>query len=188
MRRLIMWNVVTLDGYFEGERSWDLGFHELVWGEELERFSIGQLDSADMLVFGRATYEGMASYWQKEEGEIAERMNRIPKAVCSRTLATADWNNTVIVRDAAAGVRELKRQGDGGLFVFGSGILSSALMKEGLFDEYRLAIAPVFLGRGRLLFGKGLNYELLELLEARPLSNGGLIVRYAKKTAGGGKK
>ena len=57
MRKLIMWNIITLDGCFEGVKNWDLPWHERVWGEELERFSIAQLESADMLVFGRVTYE-----------------------------------------------------------------------------------------------------------------------------------
>jgi len=61
MRKLIMWNVMTLDGYFEGNQNWDLSFHNLVWGQELEKRSIEQLRSADYLVFGRVTYEGMAS-------------------------------------------------------------------------------------------------------------------------------
>ena len=63
MRKLIMWNLITLDGYFEGAKNWDLPWHEQLWGEELERFSLDQLQSADMLVFGRVTYEGMAEYW-----------------------------------------------------------------------------------------------------------------------------
>lgn len=178
MRKLIMWNLVTLDGYFEGENSWDLGFHELVWGKELEEFSIVQLKSADMLVFGKTTYKGMADYWSKEEGEIAEFMNEIQKVVCSSTLETADWNNTTIIKDAVTKIPELKRKGNGNMFVFGSGNLSESLMKAGLFDEYRLCIVPVFLGSGRLLFNHGIPYQKLKLVEARPLTNGGVIHKY----------
>ena len=177
MRRLIMWNLITLDGYFEGEKNWDLPWHEQVWGEELERFSLDQLESADMLVFGRVTYEGMAAYWQTATGAIAEYMNALPKVVCSRTLQTADWNNTAIVKDARE-VATLKRQGSGDMYVFGSAILSKTLMNEGLFDEYRIGIAPVIHSRGRLLFGDGLTPQGLQLREARPLSNGCTILRY----------
>ncbi|HKB85205.1 MAG TPA: dihydrofolate reductase family protein, partial [Ignavibacteriaceae bacterium] len=142
MRKLIMWNVLTLDGYFEGEENWDLSFHELVWGKELEDFSREQLKSADMLIFGYTTYKGMAEYWikaaeDKAEGEIAQFMNKLPKVVCSRKLKTADWNNTTIVRDAAVEIPELKQQGSGDMFVFGSGNLSESLMKAELIDEYR---------------------------------------------------
>ena len=82
MRKLIMWNVVSLDGYFEGSKPWDLDFHRAAWGDELEKFSIEQLATADMLVFGSKTYIGMAEYWTKAEDQPeAEPMNRIAKAV-----------------------------------------------------------------------------------------------------------
>ncbi|TGN13790.1 dihydrofolate reductase family protein [Leptospira ilyithenensis] len=184
MRKLIMWNVVTLDGYFEGEKNWDLSFHELVWGKELEEFSLTQLKSADMLVFGAATYKGMADYWTKaegDEGEIAKLMNEIQKIVCSSTLKTADWNNTIVAKDAVAEISKLKLQGNGDMFVFGSGNLSESLMKAKLFDEFRLCIAPVFLGDGRLLFNQGIPHKKLNLLEAHPLATGGIILRYAPK-------
>jgi len=176
-----MWNVVTLDGYFEGEKNWDLSFHELVWGKELEELSLTQLKSADMLVFGATTYKGMADYWTKAEGEIeiAKFMNEIQKVVCSSTLKTADWNNTIIVKDAVAEIPKLKQQGNGDMFVFGSGNLSESLMKAELFDEIRLCIAPVLLGKGRLLFPHGIPHKKLKLLESRPLTTGGIILRYA---------
>ncbi len=168
-----MWNVITLDGYFEGEKPWDLSFHELVWGAELEDFSNEQLASADMLVFGKNTYKGMAEYWPKATGETAEtaeKMNAIRKIVCSPTLENADWNNTTVVHDAVAEIPKLKQGGDGNMFVFGSGILSESLMKANLFDEYRLVVAPVLLGKGRRLFNDGLPYQKLKLLEARPFT------------------
>ncbi|MFH0976307.1 MAG: dihydrofolate reductase family protein [Spirochaetota bacterium] len=179
MRKLIMWNVISLDGCFEGEKAWDLDFHDLAWGKELEDFSIEQLKSADMLVFGETTYKGMADYWTKAEGEIAKFMNEIQKVVCSPTLKTVDWNNTTIVKDAVAELPRLKQEGDGNMFVFGSGILSESLMKANHFDEYRLCVVPVFLGKGRRLFNEGLPYQKLKLLEARPLQTGGVILRYA---------
>jgi len=182
MGKLIMWNVVSLDGYFEGEKNWDLSFHELVWGKELEEYSLAQLKSAEMLVFGSTTFKGMADYWTKAdaeaEGDIAEFMNKIKKAVCSSTLKNADWNNTIIVKDALAEIPSLKRQSEGDLFVFGSGKLSGSLMEAGLFDELRLCIAPVLLGNGRLLFNKGISAKKLKLIEARPLVSGGVILRY----------
>lgn len=178
MRSLIMWNLVTLDGYFEGSKPWDLEFHNLVWGDELERFSIAQLDTADALVFGEATYAGMASYWAKERGEVADRMNRIKKYACSPTLRSVEWNNTTIINDAVAEIPKLKEAGDGNLLVFGSGILSDSFIKARLYDEYRLCVAPVILGKGRRLFVDGVPYHELSLLEARPLAAGGVILRY----------
>ena len=179
MRKLIMWNVISLDGYFEGEKAWDLEFHDLAWGKELEIFSIEQLKSADMVIYGEKTYQGMAEYWSKAEGETADYMNKIPKVVCSSTLKTANWNNTIIMKDAVTEIPKLKQEGDGNMFVFGSGILSKSLMKANLFDEYRLCVVPVFLGKGRRLFNKGLPFQKLKLLEARPLQTGGVMLRYA---------
>lgn len=182
MRKLIMWNVITQEGFFEGTKNWDLSFHGLVWGKELEEFSLIQLRSADMLVFGATTYKGMADYWtnaKEEEGEVAKFMNTIPKVVCSSSLVTADWNNTTIVKDAVSEISKLKKEGNGNMFLFGSGKLSESLMKAELFDEYRLCLAPVFLGNGRLLFHEGLPYQKLKLLETNPLTTGGIILRYA---------
>ena len=182
MRKLIMWNVITLDGYFEGEKSWDLSFHELVWGKELEDFIIEQLRSADILMFGKTTYLGMADYWTKADGaeaEVAKFMNETPKVVCSSTLKNADWNNTRIVKDAVVEIPKLKEQGNGNIYVFGSGNLSETLIKAGLFDEFRLCIAPIFLGKGKRLFNQEMPSKKLRLLEAYPLTTGSVILRYA---------
>ena len=97
MRKLIVWNVMTLDGYFEGPTAWDLGMHGTVWGDELEAFSLEQGEEIGTLLFGRRTYEGMAAHWTQETGEIADMMNGIEKAVASRTLESADWNNTRVL-------------------------------------------------------------------------------------------
>ncbi len=183
MRKLIMWNLVTLDGMFEGQKSWDLDWHQSIWGPELEQLSIEQLGSADMLLFGRVTYEGMAAYWQTARGEVAEvadYMNKLPKVVFSRTLDRADWNNTRLIQDnAVEEVLALKQQGAGNLFIFGSAGLCSTFMKHGLIDEYRLAIAPLVMGGGSPLFKQSPDRLKLKLLEARPLGTGGVILRYA---------
>src|SRR5271170_7931076 len=111
MSRLIMWNLITLDGFFDGAQNWALDWHQYVCGEELEQFAIEQLRSAGMLLFGRVTYEGMAAYWQSAQGEVAVFMNNLPKVVFSRTLDWAEWKNTKLVKgDVASEVRELKRQ------------------------------------------------------------------------------
>lgn len=173
-----MWNLVTIDGFFEGEKAWDLDFHQTVWGDELEEYSIEQLKTADMLVFGKNTYQGMADYWATEEGEVTQYMNKLQKIVCSTTLKTADWNNSIVVKDAVAEIPKLKQEGDGNMFVFGSGKLSESLMKADLFDEYRLCTAPVFLGKGRRLFNKGLPYQKLKLQKEITLQSGGIIAMY----------
>ncbi len=178
MKKLIMWNVITLDGYFQGVEPWDLNFHSSVYGEELERFSIEQLDSAEAIIYGSVTYAGMATYWKSETGEVADRVNIMKKYVCSSSFETADWTNTDILKDAVADITKLKQEGEGNLFVFGSGKLCNSLIKAGLFNEYRLCIAPMILGNGRQLFEEGLPMEKLELISNETLKTGGVMVRY----------
>jgi len=174
-----MWNLVTLDGFFEGPKSWELDWHDSVWGDELEKYSIEQSKSTGMLLFGRVTYEGMASYWSSEKGEIADFMNTIPKIVFSKTMKKAEWNNTTLVKgNALEEVAKLKRQPGKNIFVFGSANLSSTLLEHDLFDEIDLALAPVILGRGNPLFKASPDRLKMKLLEARPLKSGGVILRY----------
>ncbi len=179
MRKLIMWNIITLDGYFEGDRNWDLPFHEVVWGQELHALSVEQLHSADYLVFGRVTYEGMAAHWTKAEGEIADLMNHIPKIVFSRTLESADWNNTTLMKEnPSAEIQKLKEQRGKDMYVFGSANLSETFVNDDLFDEYRIGIAPVILGSGRLLFREGLSSKKLSLVSSQQLETGGVVLKY----------
>jgi len=187
MRKVIMWNLVTLDGFFEGVKPWEIDWHEYVWGDELERFAVDQSKSADMLLFGRVTYEGMAAYWPSQKGAIAEFMNSVPKVVFSRTLRKADWNNTRLVKDnAEKEVAKLKRQPGKDLVIFGSANLCSTLMRHGLIDEYRLCVTPVILGGGNPLFKASPSRMRLKLLEARRLKSGGVILRYRPENAAPG--
>lgn len=180
MRKLILWNVITLDGCFEGEKSWDLSFHSLVWGSDLAALSLEQLQEADMLVFGKNTYNGMADYWPKAEGEgeVTGLMNSIAKVVCSASLEKAEWNNTTIIRDAVPELQRLKEQAGKPLYIFGSGKLTQSLMNAGMIDEIRLCVAPIILGKGRQLFTDENTTHHLRLLECRSLQNGGIILRY----------
>lgn len=179
MRKLIMWNIITLDGYFEGNQNWDLSFHNFIWGQELETLSIEQLHLADYLVFGRVTYEGMAAHWTKAEGEIADLMNKIPKIVFSKTLQSAEWNNTTLIKEnASAEIQRLKERGGKDMYVFGSANLSETFVNDNLFDEYRIGIAPAILGSGRPLFRKGISSRKLTLVSTQQLSTGGVILKY----------
>lgn len=182
MRRLIMWNLQTLDGCFEGQAPWDLEFHDTAWGDELQQFSLDQTTEIGAVLYGRATYEGMASHWARATGPIADFMNDIPKVVFSRTLDAASWQNTRLVRrDAADEVAEMKRGEGKDLFVFGSATLCESLLRRGLFDELRICLAPVVLGTGAPLFKPGSPRQNLTLLQARPLATGGVILRYAAR-------
>jgi dihydrofolate reductase len=172
--------MMTLDGSFEGPTRWDLGFHETVWGEELEAFSLEQGQEIGTLLFGRRTYEGMADYWAKATGPIADMMNSLEKAVASRTLEAAHWNNTRLLRgEAVETVRDLKGETGKDIFVFGSADLLASLLPAGLVDEYRLCLCPVVLGAGTPLFRPSQSTIRMRLSSARPLKTGGLVLTYA---------
>ncbi len=179
MARLIQWNMVSLDGYFEGAMSWEIDWFQPLFNDELQKFSIEQLRRADALLFGRVTYEGMAAYWQTASGEVAEHMNRLPKVVFSSTLENVPWRNSRLVTGhIGIEVEKLRKEGSGDLYVFGSGKLCAALLEADLFDEIRLCVMPIVLGHGATLFGRGMDRMRMKLLEARSLSNGCVILRY----------
>jgi dihydrofolate reductase len=179
MRRLIMWNLMTLDGFVAGQGG-DISWHEAVWGEELERFSIEQGEEIGALLFGRVTYELMAGYWPTApKSEIADYMNALPKIVFSRTLREVDWRNTRLLHDNAPGeVERLKDETGKDIFMFGSADLAASLIPHGLIDEFRIGVTPVSLGRGSPLFKESTDRTRLGLLESRPLKNGVVIMRY----------
>lgn len=181
MAKLIMWNLMTLDGFVEGPGR-DISWHNDVWGSELERLSIEQLNSSGALLFGRITYELMANYWPTATGEAAEVaaiMNRIPKFVFSRTLTRSDWNNVKFFSsDAAKTVTNLKRETDKDIYLFGSADLAASLIPHDVFDEIRIGLSPHILGSGTPLFKQRDTRQRLKLLEARPFSTGITILRY----------
>ena len=177
MARLIMWNVMTLDGYMEGPNH-DLSWHNDVWGDELEQLSIEQGKAAGGLLFGRVTYELMAGYWPNETGEIADFMNALPKFVFSRSVTQSGWRNVQMFGDDAAATTErLKRETDKDIFIFGSADLVAQLGAAGLVDEYRIGICPVLLGGGTPLFKPGATQKL-RLLEAKAYGTGIVVNRY----------
>jgi dihydrofolate reductase len=178
MAKLIMWNMMTLDGLIEGPNR-EIDWHEHVWGEELEAYSKEVGRAAGGLLFGRMTYALMAGYWPTAKGEIAQFMNALPKIVFSRSLESADWINTRLVRENVPDeVRKLKEETDKDLFVFGSADLSATLIRHGLFDEYRIGINPIVLGGGNPLFKETPDRLRLTLTESRPLRSGVVILHY----------
>ncbi|MDL2399218.1 dihydrofolate reductase family protein [Rhizobium mayense] len=180
MRKLVVWNLMTLDGYFEGTKPWDLDFHMLAWGDELERYAKDLGQEGDLLIFGRKTYEGMAAYWPTapEAPEIAAYMNGIAKIAASRTMDKAEWNNSRVVRDIVTEVRKLKEEPGKTIFVFGSAEVADTLLKAALVDEIRICLVPVVLGSGNPHFKPAAEQIPMKLLESKPLKTGAVILRY----------
>ena len=183
MAKVIIWNLVTLDGFFEGGKKWDLDFHNRAWGPELEKLSTEFGTAAGLLVFGRVTYEGMKAYWTttEDEGEVKTFMNALPKLVASRTITSSDWNNTEMTSDIVGELSRRKQSLDKTIYIFGSADLSDALLKAGIVDEVMLAIVPVQLGKGTPFFKDGARRDF-DLIETKALSNGTILVRYAPET------
>jgi dihydrofolate reductase len=182
MRKIILFNLITLDGYFEGPNKWDIDWHRV--DDEFNQFSIEQLGQADGLIFGRVTYQGMASYWStadalKDDTAVAARMNAIRKYVFSRTLDQVEWNNSVLVKgDAVKELQKLKGQPGKDLLIFGSGNLAATFTSHQLIDEYRLIVNPVVLGRGNPLFSQNIGPLKFRLNNTRVFHNGNILLSY----------
>ncbi|MGH7613541.1 MAG: dihydrofolate reductase family protein [Gemmatimonadales bacterium] len=182
MSKVIVFNAVTLDGYFvdmKGDMSW-AHKNDAEW----TAFVADNAQGEAVLVFGRITYEMMASWWPTPQAmqmapEVAERMNQLPKVVFSRTLDRASWNNTQLVkRDMAGAIRKMKQGPGNDLVIMGSGTIVSQLAQEGLIDEYQIALNPVVLGNGRTMFAGITDKLSLKRTKTRAFANGTVFLCY----------
>ncbi len=181
MRKVIFFMLTTLDGFYEGPNR-EIDWHNV--DEEFNEFAIEQLNTIDTLLFGRVTYQLMASYWPtpeaiKNDPIVAGKMNNTPKIVFSRTLSTAEWQNTRLVKEnVAQEIAKLKQQPGKDIAIFGSSDLATSFIQPGLIDEYRIMVNPVVLGSGKPLF-KGIKDKLnLKLKKARTFRSGNVLLYY----------
>jgi dihydrofolate reductase len=181
MNKLIVSNLITLDGFLSGPNG------ELDWfcaDEEFLAYARQLCQSIGAILFGRRTYEMMAAYWPREEPLkndpiVAERMNNLPKVVVSTTLSHPGWHNARLIRDRVAeNVLELKASAGADVAIFGSGQLVSSLLPHGLIDELRLFVHPVILGRGRPEFSLLTGRIDLNLVHTRPFRSGIILLTY----------
>jgi dihydrofolate reductase len=184
MRKLIVFNNVSLDGYFAGENGDISWAHSGNDDAEWNAFVAENASGGGQLLFGRITYELMAGYWPtpqaiKNDPVVAEGMNSMPKVVFSRTLEKASWNNTKLVKsDIASEIRKMKKEPGEGMAILGSGSIVSQLAQEGLIDEFRIVVNPVVLGKGKTMFD-GISEKLnLKLTKSRTFSNGKVLLCY----------
>jgi dihydrofolate reductase len=189
MGRLAVNMFLTLDGVMQApgspDEDRDGGFDQGGWqapffDEESGEVMSRHMADFDALLLGRRTYELFAAFWPQAPADdpIAARLNKAPKFVASRTLATADWtNSTVLSRDIADEVAALKRDYNQ-THVIGSGNLVQSLMRHGLVDAYNLWIYPILLGDGKRLFADGTVPTALRCTESRAFGNGAMLVSY----------
>jgi dihydrofolate reductase len=199
MRRIVMFNRVTADGYFAGPNG-DLEW--VVPDEEMDRGAAARMSERGTILFGRKTYEMFASFWPRvvddtpsapnphdarrrspEMRAMGVWLNEATKLVYSTTLRRAEWANSH-VRSAfdPDEIAALKAQPGGDILVFGSGSLVSQLTEHALIDEYQFVVTPTLLGSGQPLI-RGVTKRLpLTLSEATAYPSGNVMLRYLRQT------
>lgn len=184
MAKLLVFNSVTLDGYFagpNGDMSWA---HEGSDDAEWQAFVAGNASGDSRLLFGRVTYDMMAGYWPtpmaaQNDPVVAERMNSLRKLVASRTMETPAWKNTTVIKgDLVSEVRKLKSDGGPDIAILGSGSVTSQLAQAGVIDEFQLVMCPVVLGSGKQLFRDISKRIDLTLKSTRSFANGKTVLFY----------
>jgi dihydrofolate reductase len=198
-RRIVVFNWLTADEYFaapDGNLDW------IVPDEEQARASAQEILNYDTVLFGRRTYEVFEGFWghllvdasgavpdphhpgrrSLEHGAIAVALNGMTKVVFSRTLKTVRWRNSRLLSEFdAQAIESMKGQPGKDMIVFGSGSIVSRLTQHGLIDEYQFVVCPVLLGSGQPML-RGVSKPLrLELLEAKWLPSGDVMLRYARE-------
>lgn len=184
MRKLIVFNHITLDGYFvdaNGSMNWAKAGQD---DPEYNAF-VGENASGDgTLLFGRVTYDLMIKYWptpmaKQHNAVVAEGMNKMPKFVFSRTMDKASWNNTTVVKgDLVSEVRKMKEASGNGMAILGSGSIVAQLAPAGLIDEYQVVVNPIILGKGRTMFDGVKDQLNLKLTKTRSFKSGKVYVCY----------
>jgi dihydrofolate reductase len=182
MRKVIVFNNISVDGYFtdaHGDMSWA---HKS--DPEWMAFTESNAKQGGMLLFGRVTYEMMASYWPTPAAasampSVASAMNDSPKVVFSTTLKEAKWQNTRLIRSGIIDVvRELKNETGPDMVIMGSGKVVAQLAEAALVDEFHLVLNPLVLGDGRTMFGGVTARINLELANERRFKNGNVVLYY----------
>jgi dihydrofolate reductase len=181
MRNVVLSMQVSLDGFIaraNGELDWHLV------DREVNEYARDLLDSFDTLVFGRVTYQLMASYWPTAitndpvEARIAERLNTLPKVVFSRTLKKVEWKNSRLATGGVAEeIRKMKEQPGKDIGIGGTSLVA-VLAPLGLIDDYRILVVPVVLGTGKSLFKDIKKSISLKLRETRTFGSGLVLLAY----------
>jgi dihydrofolate reductase len=186
MGKIVVSENVSLDGVIEdptgveGLRGggW---FFETDRGEDGEQFTLDKTLGTEALLLGRRSYEFFAATWPSRGGELADKMNGLPKYVVSSTLEDPDWDNSTVLKgDAVAEVSKLKQELNGEIVVLGSPRLARTLIEHDLADELRLMIYPVVLGAGARLFGEASDKKPLRLVDTQTVGDGIAILTYER--------
>src|SRR5215203_1915609 len=197
MRKLIVSNIISLDGYYEGPGKNVIVLFDYRWevypmDESFDAYNAERLHAADTLLLGRTTYDGFRGFWPSVaddpnatpiQREISRLNNATDKVVISDSLTSEEtdpWHNTRIISraDAHEQIAELKRQTGKDILVFGSHTLWNDLLANDLVDELHLMIGPVILGAGTPVFDDQ-SAVSLRLIDTRTWDgSGNVLVQY----------
>jgi dihydrofolate reductase len=184
MARIVVSDNVSLDGVIQ-DPAGDEGFARGGWvGLIKDRPAIAKLAldealEAEALLLGRRSYEWMTARWPSRTGELADRLNGMPKYVVSSTLEAPDWNNSTVLKgDAVDEVSKLKQELDGEVVVVASFQLVRTLMEHDLVDELRLKVYPVALGAGERLFGETSDKKPMRLVDSQTIDGDVVYLTY----------
>ncbi len=184
MARIVASENVSLDGVIQ-DPAGDEGFRHGGWvglikdSPELNQLALDEALGAEALLLGRRSYEWFAARWPSRSGELADRLNSLPKYVMSSTLRDPDWNNsTVLTGDASDEVSKLKQELDGEIVVPASFQLLRTLIEHDLVDELRLKVFPIVLGDGKRLFGETSDKKPLRLVDTQTVADGIAFLTY----------
>jgi dihydrofolate reductase len=184
MGKIVATAYVSLDGVVEAPGGHE-DFEHAGWtfeidrGEEFEKFKLYETLDSEALLLGRVTYEIFAASWPSMEGQVADKLNAMPKYVVSSTLENPEWNNsTVLEGDVVEAVSRLRHELDGEIVVHGSPRLTQTLLEHDLVDELRMMVFPVVLGRGKRLFGETSDKKRLRLTDSKVVGDGIAILVY----------
>jgi dihydrofolate reductase len=192
MGKIVISANVSLDGVVEdptGAEGLRVGgwFWETDRGEDAEGFTLDTTLRAEALLLGRRSYGFFATIWPTRGGELADKMNSVPKYVVSSTLEDPDWNNSTVLKgDVVDEVSKLKRELNGEILVLGSPQLARTLIEHDLVDELRLMVYPVVLGGGARLFGETSDKKPMRLVATHSVGDGIAILTYEPKRASDG--
>lgn len=183
MAMLSMFNLITLDGSYKGPNN-DISWHN--FGEDEQKMSDELSNQGNTLLFGRVTYEMMCSYWaspsaMENDPLTANGMNKARKIVFSRTLDSANWQNTSLMRgDLISEVRRMKEQETTDLTILGSGQIVAQLTEANLIDQYLILLNPLAIGGGSSLFQGLSGLRKFKLSSARTMKSGNVLLSYTR--------
>jgi dihydrofolate reductase len=184
MGRIIISENASLDGVIE-DPAGDEGFARGGWvgllaaREDVAQLGLDEALGAEALLLGRRSYEWFAARWPSRSGELADRLNSMPKYVVSSSLEDPHWHNSTVLKgDVMDEVSNLKQELGGEIVVLGSFQLLRTLIEHDLVDELRLKIYPVVLGAGERLFGETSDKKPMRLVNIQTLGDGIAFLTY----------